>query len=87
MRYDPVADSWTSLAPSPDYYFAAPAVYFNGKIYIFGGYDETFQPTNTTRIYDIGTNTWSSRRTDAGSIGRNGHRALEWNRLRSWRLP
>ena len=25
MRYDPVADSWTSLAPSPDYYFAAPA--------------------------------------------------------------
>ena len=24
VRYDPVADSWTSLAPSPDYYFAAP---------------------------------------------------------------
>ena len=58
VRYDPVADSWTSLLSSPDYYFAAPAVYFNGKIYIFGGYDETFQPTNTTRIYDIGTNTW-----------------------------
>ena len=24
VRYDPGADSWTSLAPSPDYYFAAP---------------------------------------------------------------
>ena len=48
VRYDPVADSWTSLAPSPDYYFAAPAVYFNGKIYNFGGYDQTFQSTNTT---------------------------------------
>ena len=34
LRYDPVANSWTSLAPSPDYYFAAPAVYSNGKIYI-----------------------------------------------------
>ena len=41
LRYDPGADSWTSLAPSPDYYFAAPAVYFNGKIYNFGGYDQT----------------------------------------------
>lgn len=58
VRYDPGADSWTSLAPSLDYYFAAPAVYFNGKIYIFGGYDETFQPSNATRIYDIATNTW-----------------------------
>jgi subtilisin family serine protease/N-acetylneuraminic acid mutarotase len=58
VRYDPVADSWISLAPSPDYYFAGPAVYFNGKIYIFGGYDQTFQPTNTTRIYDVATNTW-----------------------------
>jgi N-acetylneuraminic acid mutarotase len=58
FRYDPSGDSWTSLAPSPDYYFAAPGVYFNGKIYIMGGFDETFQPRDTTRIYDIATNTW-----------------------------
>jgi serine protease AprX len=58
LRYDPSADSWTSLAPSPDYYFASPGVYFNGKIYNFGGFDQTFQATNTTRIYDIATNTW-----------------------------
>jgi serine protease AprX len=60
VRYDPAADSWTSLAPSPDYYFAAPAVSFNGKIYNFGGYDQTFQSANATRIYDIGTNTWTT---------------------------
>src|SRR5215471_4637431 len=28
LRYNPATDAWTSLAPSPDYYFAAPAVYF-----------------------------------------------------------
>ena len=59
VRYDPAADSWTTLAASPDYYVVAPAVYFNGKIYNFGGYDQTFQATNATRIYDIGTNTWT----------------------------
>ena len=50
VRYDPASDSWTTLLPSPDYYFAAPAVYFNRKIYICGGYDQTVQPTNTVRI-------------------------------------
>jgi subtilisin family serine protease len=60
VRYDPSADAWTSLAPSPDYYFASPAVYLNGKVCTFGGYNEAFQATNTTRIYDIGTNTWAT---------------------------
>ena len=58
-----------SLAPSPDYYFAAPAVYFNGKIYIFGGYDETFQPTNTTRIYDIATHMWTTGAPMPAALG------------------
>jgi N-acetylneuraminic acid mutarotase len=60
MRYDPDSDSWAPLPPSPDYYFAAPGVCFNGKIYIFGGYDEMFQAKNTTRIYDISTGTWTT---------------------------
>ena len=77
LRYDPVADSWTSLPPSPDYYFAAPAVYFNGKIYIFGGYDETFQPTNTTRIYDIATNTWTTGAPMPAALG--GMATALWN--------
>ena len=76
VRYDPVADSWTSLAPSSDYYFGGPAVYFQGKIYDVGGFDATFQPTNTTRIYDIRSNTWSTGAPMPAALG--GIAAL-WN--------
>jgi subtilisin family serine protease len=77
VRYDPDANSWTSLPPSPDYYFAAPAVYFNGKIYNFGGYDETFQATNATRIYDIDTHTWTTGAPMPAALG--GMAAALWN--------
>jgi serine protease AprX len=69
VRYDPDPDSWTLLAPSLEHYFAAPAVYFNGKIYNFGGYNETFQATDTTRIYDIGTNTWTTGAPMPAALG------------------
>ena len=69
VRYDPATDSWTSLAPSPDYYFAGPAVYLHGKIYDIGGFDETFQPTNTTRIYDIDANTWTTGAPMPAALG------------------
>ena len=61
LKYDPVNDSWTPLAPSPDYHYHSQAVYFNGKIYNIGGYNENFpEVTDTTRIYDIDTNTWTT---------------------------
>jgi N-acetylneuraminic acid mutarotase len=53
-----VNDSWTSLAASPDYHYHSQAVYFSGKIYNIGGYNENLDVTDTTRIYDIDTNTW-----------------------------
>ena len=37
LKYDPVDDSWTPLAPSPDYHYHSQAVYFNRKIYNIGG--------------------------------------------------
>ena len=52
-------------------------MYFNRKIYIFGGYDETFQPTNTTRIYDIDTNMWSTGEPMPAALG--GMAAALWN--------
>ena len=61
LKYDPVNDSWTTLAASPDYHYHSQAVYFGGKIYNIGGYDENLEVTNTTRIYDIDTNTWTTR--------------------------
>jgi N-acetylneuraminic acid mutarotase len=35
-------------------------VYFDHKIYNIGGYDENLEVTNTTRIYDVDTNTWTT---------------------------
>src|SRR6266480_8034074 len=41
--------------PSP-----TPTCTPGAKIYNIGGFDAVGQPTNTTRIYDIATNTWST---------------------------
>jgi hypothetical protein len=61
LRYDPTGNfCWTPLAPSPDQHYASQAVYFKGKIYNIGGLDPANNPTNTTRIYDISTNSWTT---------------------------
>src|SRR6266513_1168678 len=63
-RYDPVANTWTALAPMPDTLsLMASAVYYppTNKIYVFGGEDgDTGINSNATRIYDIASNTWSA---------------------------
>jgi hypothetical protein len=64
-RFDPVANTWTALAAVPDLFSAgASGVYAPNvnKLFVFGG--EFVGPpstvVNTTRIYDIATNTWST---------------------------
>src|SRR4030095_1365512 len=63
-KFDPVANTWTPLAPVPDLNNAmASGVYAPNvnKLFVFGGEEVTFAlVVNTTRIYDIATNTWSS---------------------------
>jgi N-acetylneuraminic acid mutarotase len=62
-RYDPVANSWTTLAPMPTAAIMASAVYYptTNKIYVFGGEDAaTGINYNITRIYNIATNTWTT---------------------------
>ena len=59
LRYDPVANTYTPLAPSADAHFLSQAVYNNGKIYNIAGFNLGGQ-SNTTRIYDIPTNTWTT---------------------------
>ena len=49
LRYDPVANSWTTLAPSVDQHYRSQAVYYNSKIYNMGGLGAS-SVTNTTRI-------------------------------------
>src|SRR5262249_25837542 len=60
LRYDPVANSWASLASSADQHYRSQAVYYNGKLYNMGGLGASGGVTNTTRIYDIATNTWTT---------------------------
>ena len=87
LRYDPVNDIWTPLPPSPDQHAVSQAVYFKGKIYNIGGFgDQRPQLTDTTRIYDIGTGTWTYGRADAAAIGQHGHCPMERSHLRSRRL-
>ena len=64
-RYDPVANTWTTLAPMPHPALIASAVYYppTNKIYVFGGANRTPDPIvdyDTTLIYDVATNTWLS---------------------------
>jgi N-acetylneuraminic acid mutarotase len=61
-RFDPVANSWTAMAPMPQAAIMATAVYYppTNKIYVFGGEDAALGTNyNITRIYDIATNTWT----------------------------
>jgi hypothetical protein len=63
-RFDPVANTWTALAAVPDLANAgASGVYAPNvnKLFVFGGeFIGSARPVNTTRIYDIATNTWST---------------------------
>ena len=62
-RYDPVANSWTTLTNMPTAAFMASAVYYpaTNRIYVFGG-EDAISGTNysVTRIYDVATGTWTT---------------------------
>jgi serine protease AprX len=60
LQYDLSNQSWTQLRRSLDQHAFSQAVYFKGRIYNMGGLGTGFQITNTTRIYDIATDTWSA---------------------------
>ena len=63
-KFNPATNTWTPLAPVPDLTNAeASGVYAPNvnKLFVFGGDDPTTGTVvNTTRIYDIATNTWST---------------------------
>ncbi len=59
--YDTSTDTWTSIAPMPDNRaFHAAVATPNGKIYVFGGFVTHGGNTNTTLVYNIASNGWSS---------------------------
>ena len=60
-QYDPVANSWTPLAPFHSLSRDARAVYAanTNSIYVFGGIDINELVSNIVQKYDLGTGTWS----------------------------
>ena len=70
LRYDPKNNSWIQLASSPDEHALSQAVYFKGKLYNMGGFlGNLSQVSNTTRIYDIATNTWTTGKPMPARLG------------------
>jgi len=63
-KFNPSTNTWTPLAPVPDLNNGeASGVYAPNvnKLFVFGGEEITLATVvNTTRIYDIATNTWST---------------------------
>ena len=71
-RWDPVTQTWTQLANMPTAKQNIQGAYWNGKIYVPGGFNGAHITENA--IYDIATNTWTHRRASAGSH----RRVLTW---------
>ena len=63
-KYDPVADSWTTLANMPTALGDARSAYAanTNKVYVFGGITDFFNGivTDIVQIYDVAANTWTT---------------------------
>jgi N-acetylneuraminic acid mutarotase len=74
-RFDPVANTWTTMAPPP-YAFNGQKFSYdgNGKIYVWGGarYFTAGAPVNTGYIYDIASNTYTTIPTTGAPSARAG---------------
>src|SRR5262245_56711724 len=53
VRYDPVNNTWATMAfmPNPQYYNAG--AYYNGMIYSFGGYNPNYGYWNGIQRYQV----------------------------------
>ena len=62
-KFDPAANAWSTLADMTPPAIMAMAVYYppTNKLYVFGGEDAVSAVNyDTTRIYDVASNTWST---------------------------
>src|SRR5687767_1834089 len=70
LRFDPVSNAWTQLAPSPSGHTFGASTTLNGKFYAFGGEGTG----HALDIYDPATNTWTSKTMP---VGYQHHTAVE----------
>ncbi|WP_018232554.1 Kelch repeat-containing protein [Thioalkalivibrio thiocyanodenitrificans] len=58
--YEPAADTWSHLTDLPEGVNHAGLVYLDDRLYVVGGYREnTFEPIDTLRIFDLTAEQWS----------------------------
>jgi hypothetical protein len=62
QRYDPSADTWTTMAPMPTPRGWMSAAYVRGRVYVVGGYSNTGAALTTNEEYTIAANSWTRRR-------------------------
>jgi N-acetylneuraminic acid mutarotase len=59
--YNPFSNTWSTVAPMPTPRSdPAAATGLDGRIYVFGGLDESFNISNTVEAYSPFSNTWST---------------------------
>jgi Kelch motif/Galactose oxidase, central domain len=84
FRFDPASNTWTTLAPMPVTVFMPSAVYYppTNRIYVFGGQNvASVTSTRATRIYDIGSDSWS---TGANMPATRSFMASAYNEANGW---
>ncbi|MBK9215520.1 MAG: beta-propeller fold lactonase family protein [Chloracidobacterium sp.] len=67
-RWDPTTGTWTQLANMPTGKQNIQGAYWNGKIYVPGGYNATPAHITENAIYDIATNTWSTGAPEPAAV-------------------
>ena len=76
-KYDPVTNSYATLAPLTAATFSHGSAYLGGKIYKFGGdVIAGLTSTNALEIYDVAANTWIAGANYPLAVGRVGAFAL-----------
>lgn len=75
-RFDPFANTWTTLAAPPFSFSGQKFTYDgNGKIYVWGGAKYFFAgaPSNVGYVYDIVSNSYTTLPTNDAPVARAGH--------------
>jgi N-acetylneuraminic acid mutarotase len=69
--YDPVLDTWSTLAALPTSRFNAATNMVDGKIYVIGGHTMTdlSAALNVTEVYDPVANTWTTKTPAPLNVG------------------
>jgi len=61
FKFDVTTETFTAIASLPEGRGWAGGSFINGKFYVFGGSNTSYQYTNTTYEYNPSSNTWSTK--------------------------